>query len=442
MTLRNWSAAMLLFFWGYAAAAEDFFQITEDKPSRAVEDTGGGVEFSGSLTHRFHYALTNQRDQFAFRREGTGAVSNRYDLLLEARYRSENNVNMQLAGLASYDAELEDASYMEVDQSYIEWGPTPSLNIKSGRQIISLGESNYFQLADRINPVDERAFGLSELSETLLPVAASRLSYYQSRWGVDLIALHEFRPNHYDEPYGDFDPYIEFRDMPLEIQENRPDVSLTSPDVAGRFFLSRPWGDIALFASRLHGREARPTAVSENTLHFDYSELTLMGASANRVLGSWLLKSEYAYSDGDLYLRDYSGERAMQDSNALSVTGSTHRWMVGGRYTGARNLTLDLEILSSHIVSVDGPLGEDRTQLKGVASIERQMLNEKLVANLTYMGWEDNLASMVRVRLDYALQDDVVVFAGAVNYSASAEDQMLAPYRNNDRMFVGFTLSF
>ncbi|MDQ2078412.1 DUF1302 family protein [Marinimicrobium sp. ABcell2] len=442
MTLHKWAPVLMLLTWSCTAVSEDFFEMTDAEPSRTGQEAERNIEFSGALTHRLHYALTEQSDQLPFRREDTGPASIRYDLLLESRYRLGDDITFQLAGLGSYDAELVDPSYIELHQSYIEWGATPSLNLKVGRQLVSLGESNYFQIADRINPIDERAFGLAELRETLLPVASTRLSYYQSRWGLDLTAVHEFRPNQYDEPYGDFDPYIELRALPLHIQEHRPDVSFTDPDLVGRLFWSRPWGDLAVFASQIHSREARPLEAGSNDLVLGYSEITLLGASANRVLGDWLLKSEYAYSDGDLYLVDHSHAVETQGASALSVEGSEHQHMVGGRYSGMSNLTLDLELLGSRIGSTEAPLGEEKTQLKGVASLEYQMLNEDLVANLTYMGWTKNPASMVRFRLDYAFRDEIVLFIGAVNYRASSEDSMLAPYQNNDRIFTGFTLTF
>ena len=440
--MSKWVAALMVLIGCSNALADDFFAMTDNEPSRAGEEVERAVEFSGALSHRFHYALSQQHDQFPFRRKGKGPASIRFDVLLEARHRTPNGITLQLAGLASYDAELEDASYLELDQTYIEWGVSPSLNLKAGRQILSRGESNYFQIADRINPVDERAFGLAELRETLLPVAATRLSYYQARWGVDLIALHEFRPNQYDEPFGDFDPYIEFRALSSTIQENRPDVSLTEPDLAARLFWSRPWGDVAVFASRLHSREARPTRRAGDSLQLDYPQITVLGASANHVLGSWLLKSEYAYSDGPLYLAEHHEIEPASEPEGLSVEGRGHQLMLGGRYSGTRNLVLDVELLGSRIGSSQSPLSEDRTELKGVASLEYAMLNDDLVANISYMGWARDRASMLRLRLDYAFADEIVLFAGAVSYAASSQEAMLAPYQNNDRVFVGFTLSF
>lgn len=442
MTLYKWTAALMLWTWGYTAAAEDFFTMTDAAPSRVGQKAERDWELSGALTHRFHYALTDQQDPLPFRREAAGPASIRYDLLLEARYRIGTDVTLRLAGLGSYDAQLDDSSYVEMDQSYIEWGVTPSFNIKVGRQLVSLGESNYFQIADRINPVDERAFGLAELRETLLPVASTRLSYYQSRWGVDLLALHEFRSNQYDEPYGDFDPYIQFRALPLARQERRPDVSFTAPDLAARVFWSRPWGDLAVFASQIHNREARALQASSNVLTLAYPKISLLGASANRVHGSWLLKSEYAYSEGDLYLTDHHHTMDIYESRALSVEGRAHQLMVGGRYAGASNLTFDLELLGARISSTEEPLGEQNTALKGAAGLECQMLNDNLVVNLTYMGWARNPASMVRLRLDYVFRDEIVLFLGAIHYRVSSERAMLAPYQNNDRLFAGFTLSF
>lgn len=442
MRMPKRTASVLLCVLGGTTVAEDFFEPTDAEPTRTDKKVNRSVEFAGDLTHRYHYALTDQKDQLPFRRSDTGAASIRYDLYLEAQYRAENNVTLQLAGLASHDDKLDDGSEFYIDESYVEWGVTPAFNIKAGRQAVSLGESNYFQIADRINPTDERAFGLAELSETLLPIASTRLSYYQSRWGLDLVALHEFRPNLYDEPYGDFDPYIEFRHPSLSIRENSPDVSLFEPDIAGRIFWSQPWGDMALFASRLHSRQARPVNADADSFTLGYSQSRLFGASANRVLGSWLLKSEYAYSDGDLFLTESSGTTQTPGSDDLSVEGWSHTAMVGGRYSGIRNLTLDFELMGSRIGSDNGPLGEEDTVVNGVANLEYEMLNDDLVANLTYMTWLENPASVFRVRLDYAFRDEIVLFAGAINYSASSEEAMLYPYENNDRMFFGFTIDF
>lgn len=182
--------------------------------------------------------------------------------------------------------------------------------------------------------------------------------------------------------------------------------------------------------------------VDADSVTMAYPEITLVGASANRVLGNWLLKGEYAHSDGDLHLREHGGAMKTPDSDGVSEEGRSHQLMLGGRYSGVRNLMLDLELLSSRIGSIDGASGEERTQVKGVASIEYEMLNDDLVVNLTYMGWANEPASMLRFRLDYAFRDEIILFVGAINFSASTEKAMLAPYQNNDRVFSGFTLSF
>ncbi|TGG93874.1 hypothetical protein E4656_06700 [Natronospirillum operosum] len=436
MKVRTTVAAAFLLLGANAAGAEDFFEMSESEPTRSADRDERAIDLSATFTQRIHYAVTEQRESFPFRREDRGLASVRSDLLLTARHRPASDLVIQVAGLASYDAKLnDDPATVEVEQTYVEWGMTPAFNIKTGRQIISLGESNYFQIADRINPIDERAFGLAELRESSLPVTSTRLSYYQSRWGVDLVALHEFRQNLYDEPRGDFDPYIALRDQPLAIEEDTPDTFMIVPDIAGRLFWSLPWGDVALFASRLHNREARPLKAGADVLTLDYPQITLLGASGNLVLGNWLLKSEYAFSDGDLYHVEHD-----ENTQTLSAEGQAHQLMVGGRYTGISNLTLDVELLNTIISSVDGSLDEDRARTQGVANLEYEMLNDDLVASLTYMGWVNEPASMLRARMDYAVRDDIVLFGGAIGYSAS-DDAMLAPYRNNDRVFVGVTIN-
>ncbi|QOC24051.1 hypothetical protein IC757_08100 [Wenzhouxiangella sp. AB-CW3] len=434
---------VLLLFWAGTVSAQDFFEKIEAEPARSDSESSRIWGFSGRLTQRFHYALADPPDAFPFRRDGAGMASRRHDLQLEARYRPSSDVSVQLAARASHDAELQDTTRLEVDQSYVEWGITPSLNIKTGRQRVSLGESSFFQLADRINPVDERVFGLAELRETLVPVAATRLSHYQARSGLDVVVLHEFRSNRYDEPHGDFDPYIGQRGLPDplhpgqfhpsqfhpdQIDKERPDISLSNPDLAARLFWSRPWGDIGLFASRLHSRLAVPAHQPEGRLVLDYSRATILGASVNRVFGDWLLKSEYAFSDD-------ASHHAVRD-------GQAHELMVGGRYTGISNLTLDIELLGSRISPSGASGSEGASNIRAAASIEYEMLNDDLVASLAYQYWTSGSGSMIRMRLDYAVRDELGVFAGFIRYGAGSEEAMLWPYRDNDRVFAGLSLSF
>jgi len=433
----------LIFVQLVKSEEKDFFAEIEVYEDQSTIEKYSPFLITGELDYRAHYAAIKQSDKYNFRRSDKGLVSSRLDLYLQAYLTLLENVDAGISGVITYDAKAdEQKNNNQLHEAYLEWRPSLDWNIKVGRQMLVFGESNFFQILDVINPLDERVLGLAELDEIRLPVSGSRFSYFSSRWGIDLLLMQEFRPNRRDDALGDFDPFIRIGGSNNVTFESKPDVSTLKPDWALRLISSRPWGDLTAVFSKTHAHAPAIYDVQGMSFRAFYPENTVAGLSGNYIFGNWLIKSEIGYRTGNRFMRSDTEALLVNEGKYGLEKKSTIELMIGGRYAGVNNLAVDLEMFTKTIDDYEDVLEEDKTNVSTVLNIDYEMLNDSLVANFFWMHITGNGGELVRFRVDYTLLDELVVYAGFISYQATNVESGLEPYKENDRFFSGLTFSF
>jgi len=447
MTWHCNSVILLLMLPILAQGAEtDFFKEIDavPSPSDGVQENNKW-SLSGEVDYRLHYATDDQGAEFAFRRNDAGFTSSRVDAYLQITYSPNDELSLRLSGLASYDHEAYSSrNEIVLDETYIDWGKPQGWRIKFGRQLLVWGESAYFRVLDVINPLDEREFGLAELDEARLPVFGTRVSYSYKRWGVDLMLIQEYRKTYRDSAQGDFDPFMRLGGRANVDFIDKPDVRFSNPDWGLRVFFSRPWGDVSALIAKTHQYDAVFSAYQDGQFIAEYPKVETAGLAANYIEGSWLLKGEYGYQRGGFFLRDDIDEQLLEDIAIpnVSLEKSLHQWMLGGRYAGINNMTLDFEMLIRHIDEYQTELSDERTESSAVLNIGYEMMNDRLLLNVLWMSWWQQKSNVVRLRMDYEWFDELLIYGGYIDYQSSQSDGRLYPFQDNDRLFMGMSYSF
>jgi hypothetical protein len=421
--------------YSFAANSEDFFSAIEVDVTQedVVSDK---FRVSGNIGSRFHFAPQSQLQQYPFTRQSPAVASARFDGFLQWDYRYNKNINLRASVDVSYDfANNKNYENDIIDETTILFGQGNGWSLKFGRQLWVVGEANYHRLLDVINPTDNRDLGLAELDELRLPVLASKIAYQQSRWGADIILPQEFRRNIADTSNGDFDPFITLGGANSLEYANNPEVSLLDPDWGARLFVSYPWGDVSVVAAQHHASNA--TLIADRGTHFEaaYPQLTTSGLSANYIVGSWLLKSEFAYQRGNYF-------HSVINSNNVFVKKSTQEYLLGAGYSGFTDVDINLELYQRNIVAYDTTLTESNRDYASSLDVKYYLYNDKLNINLFWNRWWQSNDDLLRLKLSYDYTDDISLAIGYIDYRAKYEDSILSPYEKNDRLFMSLIYDF
>lgn len=447
----KWMAKMIIALvsaqspFSIAADEIDFFSQVEEQTTFAPVDDTTDISINGEIDYRIHYAIDKQQNQYAFLRNKRSITSSRLDGYLKLLYQPDNKFNIQLSILGSYDSKIHsEKSDVDIDESFIYWKPSPNWHLTVGRQLMVLGESSYFQVLDVINPLDRRVLGLAELDETRLPIFGSRISYGTNRWGADLFVIHEFRPSKTDETRGDFDPFIIFGgDKNVQFSTD-PRPLISNPDWGIRFFLSKPWGDINIVIADTHQYDATPIDFKRDKFVVGYPAIKVAGFTMNYIKGNWLLKGEYGYQRGGRFLRNDIDQQLATNILSLVVAEekTQQKMVIGGRYSGINNLTLDIEFLSTKINGYQSILTSNRINNSAVLDLNYEILNNRIQIGILWMHWQQQKSDLARLRIDYEWLDELTLHAGYINYITRDQSGRLRPYDQNDRIFVGTSYSF
>ncbi|NOQ46508.1 MAG: hypothetical protein GQ559_07525, partial [Desulfobulbaceae bacterium] len=105
----------------------------------------------------------------------------------DAAYSIQGRKQYTGALLNLYEQEL------EFDDAYLIGSLTPSLDIKTGRQVVVWGKSDNVRVTDILNPLDNRLPGMVDIKNRRLPVTMTKLDYYTGAWNLSGIMIHEVR---------------------------------------------------------------------------------------------------------------------------------------------------------------------------------------------------------------------------------------------------------
>jgi hypothetical protein len=427
---------VIIFFITSSVFAEndDFFNAVEVKgfsPSKEKKNENKpAFNVGGELGYRIHYGFQDKLQSLNFDRKNKGIALSRLNLKLHTAW---SNADGSIAIYGSVKGETNSytnqPSKIKVDETYIELKPSETLKFKLGRQFAIFGESDYFQVTDIVNPIDQREFFLAELKETRLPILSSRLSYIRPSWGLDFILFHEFRTNDMDVSRGDFDPYIIIGGREQQYFRQEPN---TDSDFAFRAFLPQSWGDVSIMLSNKHDYSPTAVDVTDGKLTLDYPKVKTIGLSANYVVGNWVLKTDYAYKDSKLTL-----------NNKTQRTRKRNELMLGVRYSGISNTSVNLEVLKTrNKLRYKGTSTQDLTT-EGILGITKTLQNNKLSLSLLLgQAFSGDSSRFVRLEQEYNINDAATVSAGYIYYDADDQDDRFYSVKKNSRTYMGMKYDF
>lgn len=383
----------------------------------------GSADYRG-LTKTQLAALVKIDYKFSSEWKAKAELKGSFDSIYGIKGRDNYNQD----SLDTYESEL------ELNELYIADTLSDDWDLKLGRQIVVWGKSDSIRINDVINPLDNRELGLVDIEDLRLPVMMTRLDYYQGDWQVSLLAQHEHRNpkeaavNSEYFPTGvlPMPPGLSFPDM--EDEGFKLDETTLSVAANGRF---SGW-DLSLYAGRF--QDSRWHFIENKTAR-DYGLISMAGFAVNKVVDSWLLKSELAV------LNDL-------DYNTVTDKQSRYDLLMGLEYKGFTDTTLSFEIadryLPDHQVIMESMPDSVKqhnlqTAFRALYSFDHDRAKIGYLGQ--YFGQKFEQGGFHRLWLDYELRSDVTVVGGVIDYFGG-DNPLFEAMKNNDKLFIDLKVYF
>lgn len=336
------------------------------------------------------------------------------------------DIAYQLNGRDNYSNKVLDEyeSELELGEAWLQGKLNKQTDLKLGRQIVVWGKSDNIRITDRLNPMDNREPGMTDIEDLRLPLAMARLDYYVGDWGISALAIPEIRFNKMPPIGSDFYP------LPMAM----PDEEIpgdTEYGLAANGIFSG-W-DLSLYAASLYDDNPH-TVITASGPELQYARINMVGSAVNIAINNWLLKGEIAQLNGLTYTSLPNDEFSRTDS------------LLGVEYSGFRDTTLSLEIANRHLHHFDSTLlasGVTENEWQTALRYQGDFLHARLhlLAVVSAFGEKWDEGGFGRYSAAYDLADGIKLTGGLVTYEAG-EKIPFGAYGDNDRIFVDLKYSF
>ncbi len=379
----------------------------------------------GSVNLETHYNFNNDKN----------LSSTKLLLDLTTDYKMDNGfkVNSNLKAYhdfifyASNNYETTPSGYeseLNLNELNIEGSISTNLDFKIGRQIVVWGKSDAIRITDVLNPLDNRTPGLIDIKNLRLGRFMSKLDYYQDNLKISTAILHENRFSKNPKFGSDFKKSI-------DLSEDKPNNDLKNTGIALSLTGEFSGYDFGVYFADTY---LDKPYFKDGVLQFD-NRSKMLGLAYNKVVRSFLLKTEVAYFNNIKYA-------------GLTDTRSRIDALIGVEYTGISDGSISYELALrkiNHYDDIINTQSNNFTQqesyqhaLRFTQSYLNQTLNLTAIAGV--FGKKGDAGGFARTSLDYAIDDKLSISGGIIDYigGSTATDSI----KNNDRIFTKISYAF
>ncbi|MBT4000676.1 MAG: hypothetical protein HOF09_01160 [Candidatus Thioglobus sp.] len=384
----------------------------------------------GSFDIEAHYNVNNDQD--------LSSLKSLVDVIGEYKLDNGNKIKGNLQGYHDFIYDLDGSNYIATPDGYeneinlneltLEGSLNSKLDFKVGRQIVVWGKSDSIRITDVLNPLDNRTPGLVDIKNLRLGRTMSKLDYYVDEYNFSAIALHENRFTKNPAQYSDF------KSTP-DKATNTPDDSLDNSGIALSLTGAFEGYDMGLYFADTYVDKAY---LKGDILQYD-NKSKMVGAAYNQVIDSFLFKAEVAHFDQIKYNIDAN---TTVDSARTDV-------LLGLEYNGITDGSIGYEIsqreIHDYISSINSALNgyKREKEVQQVIRFNQAYFNQTLDLSvvLSAIGSSAQDGGSARVTLDYAVDDQVSVSGGIIDY-IGGDNPIIDSYQENDRLFVKLSHTF
>jgi len=394
LILKSTIAASLLF--SVNLYAEDGFDDEfEDEPIEIVK-----VETKKSKAYSIYGSVTASSN-YSYRSSQITSAKVSTNTHFDYNFANGYKIKSTLKAYTDQGSNINNDNDVDLNEIFLQGSINSKLDIKIGRQIVVWGKSDNIRITDTINPMDMTTPGMVDIKDLRLGRFISKADYFlNNKWSISTMLLHENRystiPEFGSEYTTDNKNFYNMK----KVEE--PSNSLDNTGFAASLSGNLSGQDIAFYLSNQY---------IDNTTY----RSNMLGAAYNKVIDSFLLKTEVAYFD------NYDSDTI--DSKIDSLAGV--------EYNGINDGSISFELANKN----------NTTQYS--VRFNQSYLNQTLDFTTLYSEFSDKLFNdgFVRSWVDYDIDDKLTVSFGIIDYMGS-DDPQFKLIKDNDRVFTSLIYNY
>jgi len=285
-----------------------------------------------------------------------------------------------------------------LNELYMQGGLNDKIDIKVGRQIVVWGKSDNIRITDTLNPIDNTTPGMVDIKDLRLGTTMTKFDYFINSLTLSGIILHENRFSKLPKYGSDF-----ANNNKIKAQSNsvsKPSNTLENSGIAFSLSGNFQGQDLAIYYSNKY---------VDNTMY----RSNMLGMAYNKVMNSFLLKSEIAYFDN-------------YDDDTI---GSRVDMLIGAEYNGISDGSISLEVANKN------------NDAQYAIRFTQSYINQILDFTVLYLGFGNKQDGLIRTWIDYDYSDNISFNFGVIDYLYE-NINVFKMVENNDRLFGNMTYSF
>jgi len=316
---------------------------------------------------------------------------------LEYNGFKSKKLKMTIKAYKDYDTNINNDQEFDINELTIEGSLSNTVDYKVGRQIVVWGKSDNIRITDILNPLDSTTPGMVDIEDLRLGRVMTKVDNYLNDWTISTILLHENRYSKMAEPGSDYYSSIIANQI-----LNEPSNSIKNTGVA----LSA--------SANFEGEDLSFYYVNQYIDNKSYKS-NMLGFAYNKVIESFLLKTELAYFDN-------------YDNNTIDSKIDS---LIGLEYSGIKDGSVSLEVANK----------DDDIQY--ALRFTQSYINQTLDFTALYSGFKKDLSGggFLRVWFDYDIDDKFSTQFGMINYNGGT-NLALETIKSNDRLFASLKYNF
>ncbi|MEA2019196.1 MAG: DUF1302 family protein [Campylobacterota bacterium] len=327
------------------------------------------------------------------------------DLNLEYKIDDNYKVKSTIKAYEDFETNIDNDRDADINEFYLQGSVTSKVDIKVGRQIVVWGKSDNIRITDTLNPMDRTAPGMVDIEDLRLGRGMIKADYFMDKWSLSGIVLAENRFSTMPEVGSDY------YSPGFAMIPNEPDNNRDNKGIALSLNGNLEGQDIAFYASNQY---------LDNTNY----KSNMVGFAYNKVMGSFLLKTEAAHFINQC-------DKSQCDNYDSATVKSKTDGLVGLEYNGISDGSISLEVANKD---------ED---IQYALRFTQSYLNQTLDFTALYSGYGKELedGGFTRIWSDYAYNDDIQLSFGFIDY-IGGDATYFEQIKDNDRIFGSLKYSF
>ena len=346
----------------------------------------------GSITYSTNYSYKDIDD----------ITSSKISTNLNFEYKLDENSKLKstVKAYQDFESNIKNDRDIDINEIYLQSSLNINTDIKVGRQIVVWGKSDNIRITDTLNPLDMTTPGMVDIEDLRLGRVMSKIDYFMEKWSLTGIILHENRYSDIPKFGSEYTISNEMKYNNMLVKE--PSNTIENSGIALSASANLEGQDIAFYYSNQY---------VDNTTY----RSNMLGMGYNKVLDSFLFKTEFAYFDN-------------YDSSTVE---SKLDGLVGLEYNGISEGSISFEMANKN------------DDIQYALRFTQSYLNQTLDFTALYSAFGKELedGGFIRVWGDYDIDDKLSTSVGFINY-ISGDLAQFNMIKDNDRVFASLKYSF